>query len=348
MFFFTVVQENHSQNQDNINDFDNDWRAYFEIPHWMHLSYVNYDGVEPAPSEGNAEVPNNDEGGTEPPKVKTFANGFIVHDKKKSDTSGKANSSNKQLKDLTISQQQQKHVTSARDFEDILEACRPRNRGSSTGCTSPALLSQLKLFGLVGEKNETNISNIIEGDEVAESSSQAPKEWNSINLDHPDLSPAQSMSAINDLYGAHSPNSSYSSTPSSIFASNLTMILGRSPCNIHHASPYLKLIQIQQAPTLDMPPETVVYDEGGGMKKTLSHASIDILEDVILQKSSRSNSIASSCESIGSTSYGNEKLYTLEAMKKAMDAFDENVQYHEPRPTDIDAETTRHDKGKIM
>jgi len=46
----SLVQEtadSHSQDQDASNDFDNDWRAYFEIPHWMHLSYVNYDNVNP-------------------------------------------------------------------------------------------------------------------------------------------------------------------------------------------------------------------------------------------------------------------------------------------------------------
>ena len=27
---------------DGSNEFD-DWKTYFEIPHWMHLSYVSYD-----------------------------------------------------------------------------------------------------------------------------------------------------------------------------------------------------------------------------------------------------------------------------------------------------------------
>ena len=277
-----------------------------------------------------------------------MSNGFIVHDKQSTTASNKNNYSNKQLNGLTTSQQEQKHVVLLRYFEDILEACRPRNRGSSTGCTPPALLSQLKLFGLVGEKSLTNISNIIEGDEVAENSLQAPKEWNSIDLGRLDLRPAQSSSAINDLLdlqsksGSNSNDSSYCSTPSSVFASNLTMVLGRSPCNIHHASPSLKLIQIQQAPSLNIPSENVLYDQGGNMKKTASIASMDIVEDEVLQKRSRSNSVASSCGSFGSTSFGNDKLYTLEAMKKAMDAFDENVQYHEPGRNELNIETTRY------
>jgi len=283
---------------------------------------------------------------TERPKFKTLANGFIVHDKKSTKNSIKRESSNRHLKGLPM----QKHLVLGRDFEDILEACRPRNRGSSTGGTPPALLSQLKLFGLVGGKNRTDISNIIE-----ESSRRDQKEWNSLDLDQPELSPAQSLSAGNNVSGlqtnhagSNSDLTSYSSTPSSVFANNLTMILGKSPGNIHHASPSLKYIQIQQAPSLDIPPETITADQGGVMIKTSSQASLDNADDVASQKCSRSNSVVSSCGSSVSASYGNEKLYTLEAMIKAMDAFDESVQYHEPELENVEVETSRHTQGKPL
>jgi hypothetical protein len=302
----------------------------------------------PWTSYRNEEITNSGEADTERPTFKTVANGFIVHDKKSTKTSIKRESSSRHAKGLPI----QKHLVLGRDFEDVLEACRPRNRGSSTGGTPPALLSQLKLFGLVGGKNRTDISNIIE-----ESSRRNQKEWNSLDFDQPELCPVQSLGAGNGVPGlqtkhgvSNSDLSSYSSTPSSVFANNLTMILGKSPGNIHHASPSLKYIQIQQAASLHIPPETIADDQGGVMIHTRSQVSMEkkYCDDVASQKCSRSNSIVSSCGSFGSASYGNEKLYTLEAMMKAMGAFDESVQYHEPELDNVEVETSRHPQGKPL
>ena len=49
------------------------------------------------------------------------------------------------------SQHRQRHLVLERSFEDILEACRPRNRGD--GGAPPPLLSQLELFGLVSNES---------------------------------------------------------------------------------------------------------------------------------------------------------------------------------------------------
>jgi len=34
---------------DESNLFD-DWKTYFEVPHWMHLSFLNYDNEKAEPS----------------------------------------------------------------------------------------------------------------------------------------------------------------------------------------------------------------------------------------------------------------------------------------------------------
>lgn len=138
-----------------------------------------------------------------------------------------------------------------RDFEDILEACRPQNRGD--GGTPSTLIAQLKLFGLLGGKRQdsTGISNIIEGDEIIKVTQGEPKEWNSIDLDDPSLvSSAQSLlsGSVDASFsmgkpGSGSDLSAYSThSPSSTFTNNLSAMLGRSPTG--SISP-LKHIQIQ-------------------------------------------------------------------------------------------------------
>ena len=47
----------------------------------------------------------------------------------------------------SATQNHQRHLISDRDFEDILEACRPRNRGESIGGMPSALTSLLRKFG---------------------------------------------------------------------------------------------------------------------------------------------------------------------------------------------------------
>jgi len=277
------------------------------------------------------------------PKYKTEANGFIVHERKSAHSS---KDGDRLVRGLTISQQKQRHLILGRDFEDILEACRPRNRGSSTGGTPPALLSQLKLFGLLGGRSKTQISNISEGGEVNEKAQEAPKEWNSINLDDRNLSPAPSLSGSYDAsvvlskHDSGSDLSLYSGTPSSTFTSNMSLILGRSPGNIHHASPTLKQIQIQQTSSVEIP--LVITDEGGDrMQKTISQSvlAMDVMDESPSRKSSRSDS---SDDSAGSLQ---DNLYSLEAMKKAMDVYDANVLFHEPPGVDRDSRTVHQTKA---
>ena len=178
------------------------------------------------------------------------SNGFIVRDDKSRNVARSAESTSRHT-GLTVSQQQQRHLVVGRDFEDILEACRPRNRGD--GGTPSTLMAQLRLFGLLGEKRQdsTGISNIIEGDEIIEVTQGEPKEWNSVDLDDPSLvSSAQSLlsGSVDASFsmgkpGSGSDLSAYSThSPSSTFTNNLSAMLGRSPTR--SISP-LKHIQIQ-------------------------------------------------------------------------------------------------------
>jgi hypothetical protein len=41
--FFLYKEVLHAT--EDMNDIYSDWKALFEIPHWMHLSFVSYDGL---------------------------------------------------------------------------------------------------------------------------------------------------------------------------------------------------------------------------------------------------------------------------------------------------------------
>ena len=38
------MQEDNKPTLKKMNEFD-DWKTYFEIPHWMHLSFISYDRI---------------------------------------------------------------------------------------------------------------------------------------------------------------------------------------------------------------------------------------------------------------------------------------------------------------
>jgi Vacuolar membrane-associated protein Iml1 len=126
--------------------------TYYEVPHWMHLSFVNYDSEERFVAVDVAHQPKR-----APPCVleidgrPVLANGFLlprVLDPRHIDTGGNSPlirpagaapaSPVKQSKIVS----QERQLIAGRDFNDILEACRPRN---STGLPS-ALRSLLRIF----------------------------------------------------------------------------------------------------------------------------------------------------------------------------------------------------------
>lgn len=245
------------------------------------------------------------------------SNGFIVRGNKAQDRTGGGGNMDRELKKgLTASQKHQRHLVLGRDFEDILEACRPRNRGD--GGAPPSLLSQLKLFGLLGEKSRNNISNIIEGDEIIDKVQETPTEWNSVNLDDPSLSPGQSLLSAhngspNNLSLASSDFSAYSTQSLlSSFTNKHSVMLGRSP-----SMTPLGNMKIQLSSSIDIP-FAIADVVRGTMKKSRSNGSLP-----------EEDSIVSSCDS-GSISNWQGKVWSLEAMRKAMDFHDSNIIYNEP------------------
>ena len=150
-----------------------------------------------------------------------MANGFIVRDKNEGEIDdGKKQSSGGK-----------KHLISDRDFDDILEACRPRNHGEHFGGVPKALFSQMKIFGLIGKE---------EGHE-----NSIHQEWGSLGFDgrHYDS-------------GSDDVSRSSHSTVTSHFTNAYSFILShsQSPGSQTHSSPILPSVQIQQSKSHEMPP----------------------------------------------------------------------------------------------
>ncbi len=238
---------------------------------------------------------------------------------------------------LTDSENTQRHLILGRDFEDILEACRPRNRGVTSGGIPPALLSQLKLFGLTGTKSESTFENI------------HTEVWGSLQFDDKQLSPVRISGVPSVKYptrnseamamlkrGSGSDLSSHS-TASSNFTTNLSFILGRSPMNIHHSSPTLKIVQIQQNSSARIP--LVVTGESSQLRNNVSQDSL--LEEEIEAESfikirkERKPSIASAA-SLSTHGHGGKKL-SIAALKKAMTSHDNNIFSSESADTNLES-----------
>ena len=85
---FFLYKEIATTGQTGHKGFD-DWKTYFEIPHWMHLSYFNYDDESSSPPHtgdghslhDSSLLPNY----SMLSGIQTSANGFIVRGPRKVD-----------------------------------------------------------------------------------------------------------------------------------------------------------------------------------------------------------------------------------------------------------------------
>lgn len=223
----------------------------------------------------------------------------------------------------------QKQLNFGRDFEDILEACRPKCRGLANGGVPPPLLSQLKFFGLVGSKN-SNAGMYEKSQQANTTTSSLPGEWGTIRFEDTPPSPSHSKSrspgrgSLNQrLDSSHivrtGSGSDLSHSTTSSFTTNLSLILGRSPSKIHHASPTLKLIQIQQG-SVQLPLGLLNVRR----RNAISQDSLIDDEDNDVRKDP--NERKSSYASVTTISTnGVDKKRSLSAMRKGMELHDENI-----------------------
>ena len=156
-----------------------------------------------------------------------MANGFIVHDGVKTMTENQTKDN--KLINLKSLSHTSRHLISERDFDDILEACRPRNLGENLCGMPKALLSQMKIFGLLVKEADF-------------SKTEAPR--------------AVDIGSKNEDYESEDYKSRSShSTVSSHFTSTYTFVMNQSSPSSSQvlSSPQRSSFQIQQSKSYEMP-----------------------------------------------------------------------------------------------
>ncbi len=186
--------------------------------------------------------------------------------------------------------QVQRHLISGRDFEDILEACRPRNRGESAAgipSTLTALLNNSTQHTVemvyTGENKDAMAKNIESSEDATEIG-----EWGTVNFDvrENDILDQRGVSPIMMIPGQGSPkfssilhdhefSGSESSSPASSFTSTYSYLLGRSPASPFYSAHITP--RIQQQPSLSLDFDTLKYGGNyaeGKMKQNQSDGSL--------------------------------------------------------------------------
>jgi hypothetical protein len=283
--FFLYVNDKQSVETDGVDAAG----TYYEVPHWMHLSFVSYESDDAFPGErdGN-DMKEDPECRNIPTGFKVAPNGFLLP----ANSGGNAVASChvspalrptpsfslrgnvaaspfKMPKPLT----QERQLISGRDFQDILEACRPRHGG----LLPSALKALLKLYAEAERKDPSDDDNV----ERSEYPQSALAEWGALNFDEASDSSIhlrrRSPSLAQDGGGERA---SSLPGPISFVSSPTTGPLLRSPQRVdelersslsgsyasssalgvsydrpflaEQASPTLTGIQLQRAPSLDI------------------------------------------------------------------------------------------------
>lgn len=201
----------YNNNYQNNGDVDAS-ESYYEVPHWMHLSFVTYESrntiIEETKSSTNEAISSFDV--HTPGDLQVGSNGFILASNFEYLQKATAlNSPPRKMKGSfslygsgTVSPPQERifekarHLIADRDFSDILEACRPRisgiiptalraiirqnvnPRGSEEAPPSPR-----RVFQLDNEREKSNES--IQEEEKMEphdALASSPKEWGALEL----------------------------------------------------------------------------------------------------------------------------------------------------------------------
>jgi len=179
---FFLYKEKGTSSAEEIQGFD-DWKTYFEVPHWMNLSFVDYDNEEEA-MLFKEHLNDDDTFADATPREKesvaqtwNASNGFLERNTPDSFAAPKI-----QPTPASRARQKYKHLISDRGFEDISQACRPRNRDGSGLPVSLAILLRKTVPDVNGDAKGAR------GRQLQKASS---------DRDHQQLDPTSPQHAIN-------------------------------------------------------------------------------------------------------------------------------------------------------
>ena len=334
--FFLYVNVYKSVENDGVDVSE----SYFEVPHWMHLSFLSYESDSTVPGGSRENVRKDDlKGHLNHAGLEIGANGFLLSRNvdKPFDPSSESSpllrsagsfsrrgnaaaSPKKKQKPLT----QERQLIAGRDFRDILEACRPRH-----GRLIPSALKTLlamyertlkENIGNGESKNDVEVSSIeewgaLEFKEKGDGSMRLGRRTMTIGQDgrehsSPLFGPIPNAPRVDEL---DHPLATEASSPSSSYTSVLGVSFDR-PFLAHQGSPSVTGIQMQRAPSL----EIEVLDDDG---------SEEALSDRSLSSSGLDTAGDSSLEELAGTStrakHDSDKL--VENLKKMMRVHDLNA-----------------------
>lgn len=226
----------------------NDEYAYYEVPHWMHLSFTSYDSDTLVSEPGfpkKAAKPLVDEGPAS--TISVAANGFFLPEiqarqEQISESSSVAlvdpTKSFTPLANIAASpkpnESQSRHqraLIEGRDFQDILEACRPRQIHNLPS----ALVFHLTAKNKSRHPPGSRVASIGNGT-VNHEATKALKlrEWGTVDFDELVMLPLRTLSSgspeVMPKIAGHDPESIAKSPTSSAssFASQISSAIGRS------------------------------------------------------------------------------------------------------------------------
>jgi len=295
--FFLYVSDLHSVDTEDV-DFGG---TYYEVPHWMHLSFVSYDSDIPVEGEAFSA----DDRRKKSMYVSdidgrpVLADGFLLPLVTKTPAASAASPGLFSVQGSTVASpvkrsiihhKHQRQMIAERDFADILEACRPRN----AGVLPSSLVAVLRIFQ--NSEEESNKPQV-EAETLDHEGDTTLPEWGTMDCNSESNSPIRHRrtvalgeepavdltplletapstirAAVDELVERSSVPSSYTSQYSSC---GLGVSYDR-PFLASGASPTLTGIQVQKSPSLDICLNDEDEEDAYSEVASVSSAGMDI------------------------------------------------------------------------
>lgn len=330
--------------------------TYYEVPHWMHLSFVSYDKEE---HQLGDQIHHEDLASPAVKKdgLESFElgpNGFLRRKpnaisvpgagsplfKAKSPSSTFSALGNKAATPGRARSQQERQLISGRDFRDILEACRPRISGMRL---PSALSSILRLYSFVQEHEKARTAGVSlesKRDTKNEQQKYIPlREWGTMHFNEFPIRTKPKSFLSDSLTSRRSPSEpnlektddSESGSNASSFMSHVSSVFGmsydRSIWN-HYESPVISrnVFQIQRSPSLEFADLNATVSADGDSGVVDDNASTGSDNASGGQGSSGGgDSDWNQNDNDTTTSQQSKQEKHVEALRKLMDRHDENV-----------------------
>ena len=292
----TCRENSHSSSDMLQNEFQNaeaqrvdTSEAYYEVPHWMHLSFISYDReengnhchqedmVSPIVKEEGLGAFDLGPNGFLIPKGE--AKGGLQTGSPRSDPKTPSSFSalgNRAATPGRPKAQQERKLISGRDFRDILEACRPRVSGMKLPSALASILKQHEFEGRQVEMRESAVD--LHHEAMPESDVDTPlREWGTVHFTkfpfrsrlktNPDSTASQRSPSTAHEKIEDSENASNASSLMSHVSSVFGMSYDRAIWD-HYDSviPPTSSLQIQRSPSLEFEKLRPVLVAGGNSR----------------------------------------------------------------------------------